>query len=541
VSQELEERVNILLVDDRADNLLALKSVLAPLKENLVAANSGREALKALLDQDFAVILMDVMMPDMDGFETARLIRKRDKSRLVPIIFITANLTEESNAFQGYAAGAVDYIIKPFPPEILRSKVQIFIELFKKTEQVRKQAELIRNIEQREYENRLNEAREKMEAEAERVLSEQKIAQAVVQHAPIGIVRLDRYLAISEANPTFCKMFNFDAERNHGRPVLEALPWLPANLAEAMARGEAGQVGELKINLLDSHPLPKNEKSWDLFVWPIKDRKNHVVNTILAAADATERVMLEEQRKDFVGTLAHDLQTPVIASDRALELLLTRLRGLLEPELEKLISMLKANNQHLLHMIQSLLDVYHYEAGARALYFDDVELKSLVTTCVEELMPLANEQGLKINYEKVDANIRARADRTALRRVITNLLDNAIKFSHRGGTITVAASKQAKEVSFTVEDEGVGIEDKDRPHLFERFWHGSLDRRKSFKGSSGLGLYLCRQIIEAHGGRIDCESERGKWTRFVVSLPVLKSEAAKAKTTPTDSVPVGAV
>src|SRR5262249_45562254 len=181
--------------------------MLAPLNENLVTANSGREALKALLDQDFAVILMDVMMPDMDGFETARLIRKRDKSRLVPIIFITANLTEESNAFQGYAAGAVDYIIKPFPPEILRSKVEIFVELFKKTEQVRKQAELIRNIELREYESRLNEAREKMEAEAERVLSEQKIAQAVVQHAPIGIVKLDSYLTISEANPTFCQMF----------------------------------------------------------------------------------------------------------------------------------------------------------------------------------------------------------------------------------------------------------------------------------------------------------------------------------------------
>lgn len=538
--QDLEERVNILLVDDRADNLLALQSILGPLNENLVSANSGREALKALLDQDFAVILMDVMMPDMDGFETARLIRKRDKSRLVPIIFITANLTEESNAFQGYAAGAVDYIIKPFPPEILRSKVQIFIELFKKTEQVRKQAEVIRAIEQREYESRLNEAREKVEAEGERVLAEQKIAQAVVQHAPIGIVQLDRDLAISEANPTFCRMFSFDAAGNHGRPVLEALPWLPTNLVEAMDRGKVGQVGELRINLLEGH-LSTKEKCWDLFVWPIKDRKDNVVNTILAAADVTERVMLEEQRKDFVGTLAHDLQTPVIASDRALELLLMRLRGELEPELEKLILMLKENNQHLLHMIQSLLDVYHYEAGARALYFDDVELQSLITTCVEELMPLAKEQGLSINCEKVEANIKARADRTALRRVVTNLLDNAIKFSYRGGTIAVTASKQGKEVALTVKDEGVGIADQDRPHLFERFWHGSSNLRKSLKGSSGLGLYLCRQIVEAHGGRIECESELGKWTKFVVSLPSYKPEAAKTKTTPSDSVPVGAV
>jgi signal transduction histidine kinase len=484
---------------------------------------------------------MDVMMPDMDGFETARLIRKRDKSRLVPIIFITANLTEESNAFQGYAAGAVDYIIKPFPPEILRSKVQIFIELFKKTEQVRKQAELIRHIEQREYESRLHEAHEKMEVEADRSLAEQKIAQAVVQDAPIGIVRLDRYLNISEANPIFCSMFNFNATSNHGRPVLEALPWLPANLAEAMNRGEASQAGELWINLMDGHLLPKKEKCWDLFVWPIKDRKNEVVNTILAAADATERVMLEEQRKDFVGTLAHDLQTPVIASDRAMELLMTRLKGHLEPDLEKLILMLKENNQHLLHMIQSLLDIYHYEVGARALYFDDVELKSLVTTCVEELTPLASEQGLSINCQQVEANIRAHADRTGLRRVVTNLLDNAIKFSHRGGVIYVTASKHGKEIVLAVEDQGIGIDEKDRPHLFERFWHGTRELRKSFKGSSGLGLYLCRQIVEAHGGRIECESEVGKRTKFVVRLPAYKSEAAKTKATPSDSVPVGAV
>ena len=536
-----EERVNILLVDDREENLLALRAILSPMEANLVEANSGRQALKAVLEQEFAVILMDVMMPDMDGFETARLIRTREKSRLVPIIFITANLTEESNAFQGYAAGAVDYIIKPFPPEILRSKVLIFIELFKKTEQVRKQAELIRAIEQREYENRLYEARQKMEAEAERVLSEQKIAQAVVHHAPMGIVRLDRYMAIAEANPTFCQMFNFDVNANHGRPVVEALPWLPVHLVEAMEKGQPSKAGELKINMAANLLSQKREKFWDLFVWPIKDLKDNVVNTILAVSDVTERVLLEEQRKDFVGTLAHDLQTPVIASDRALELLLSRLKGHLEPELEKLISMLKDNNQHLLHMIQSLLEVYHYEAGSRALYFDDVDLKSLITTCVEELTPLAHEQGIVLNCQLTDGNIKARADRTALRRVITNLLDNAIKFSHPGGKVTINAGKQGKEAVFTVEDTGIGIADSDRPHLFERFWHAVSDRRKTFKGSSGLGLYLCRQIVEAHDGQIECESEPGKMTKFIVSLPSHKSEAPKMKPQHPDSVRVGAL
>ena len=541
--QSQEEKVNILLVDDRVDNLMALKAILSPLNENLVEATSGREALKALLEQDFAVILMDVMMPDMDGLETARLIRKRDKSRLVPIIFITANLVEEKSAFQGYEAGAVDYIIKPFPPEILRSKVLVFIDLFKKTEQVRRQAEMIRNIEQREYENRLHEAREKTEEEAKRVVFEQKITQAVIQHAPIGIVRLERDGAISDVNPTFCRLFGIDAGACHGKPVVEALPWLPTSLLGCMQEGKSCRIGDLKIAMTEGSymQIPMKERYWDLIVWPIKDLKGEVVNTILAATDVTERVLLEEQRKDFVGTLAHDLQTPVIASDRALELLLTRLQGRLEADLEKLISMLKRNNQHLLRMIQNLLEIYHYEAGARSLSFDQVDLRSLVVTCVDDLTPLAREQGLSIKCEMEDASIKARADRTGLRRVVTNLLDNAIKFSHSGDTIIVHLQSQGNDILLAVEDTGPGISKEDQAHLFERFWHGTGQRHASFKSSSGLGLYLCRQIIEAHGGRIECESELGKMAKFIVKLPAQPKDATKTTSATSDELTVGVV
>lgn len=541
--QSQEEKVNILLVDDRVDNLMALKAILSPLNENLVEATSGREALKALLEQDFAVILMDVMMPDMDGLETARLIRKRDKSRLVPIIFITANLVEEKSAFQGYEAGAVDYIIKPFPPEILRSKVLVFIDLFKKTEQVRRQAEMIRNIEQREYENRLHEAREQREEEAKRVVFEQKITQAVIQHAPIGIVRLERDGAISEVNPTFCRLFGIDAAACHGKPVVEALPWLPTSLLGCMQEGKSCQIGDLKIAMTEGSymQIPMKERYWDLIVWPIKDLKGEVVNTILAATDVTERVLLEEQRKDFVGTLAHDLQTPVIASDRALELLLTRLQGRLEADLEKLISMLKRNNQHLLRMIQNLLEIYHYEAGARSLSFDQVDLRSLVVTCIDELTPLAREQRLSIKCEMEDGSIKARADRTGLRRVVTNLLDNAIKFSHSGDTITVHLQRQGNDVVLAVEDTGAGISKEDQAHLFERFWHGTGQRHASFKSSSGLGLYLCRQIIEAHGGRIECESELGKMAKFIVKLPAQPKDATKTTSATSDELTAGVV
>jgi PAS domain S-box-containing protein len=148
---------DILLVDDRPQNLLALEAILEPLGQRLVRANSGEEALKCLLRSDFAVILLDVQMPGIDGFETARLIKERERSRHIPIIFLTAISKDEQFVFKGYTVGAVDYISKPFDPDILRSKVAVFVDLFKKTEQLRRQAEMLQLSERREREREVDE------------------------------------------------------------------------------------------------------------------------------------------------------------------------------------------------------------------------------------------------------------------------------------------------------------------------------------------------------------------------------------------------
>jgi PAS domain S-box-containing protein len=140
-------RVDILLVDDREENLVALEAILEPLGENLIRALSGEEALRRLLTEEVAVILLDVQMPGLDGFETATLIKQREKTRTIPIIFLTAISTDEAHVFRGYSAGAVDYMSKPFNPDILRSKVAVFIELYRKTQQLADQAALLRERE----------------------------------------------------------------------------------------------------------------------------------------------------------------------------------------------------------------------------------------------------------------------------------------------------------------------------------------------------------------------------------------------------------
>src|SRR5665811_853271 len=159
-----ERRVNILLVDDRPENLLALEAILEPLGQILISAHSGEEALKCVLQHDFAVILLDVQMPEMNGFDTAQIIKSREKSRYIPIIFLSAISKEDSYVFKGYSMGAVDYVFKPFNPDVLRSKVAVFVDLYLKQEQLKEQAELLAESERRELE--LQHRAELLESEA---------------------------------------------------------------------------------------------------------------------------------------------------------------------------------------------------------------------------------------------------------------------------------------------------------------------------------------------------------------------------------------
>ena len=188
------EKVSILLVDDEPANLAALEAILGDLDETLVKAGSGREALRCLLKQDFAVILLDVRMPGMDGFETAMLIRERQRSTYTPIIFLTAAHRDETHVSRGYSLGGVDYILKPFEPEILRSKVAVFVELARKTEIVRRQGELLRSMEKRQHERELAGARAAFLADVQQKNRELERGQRVLEEKVRELARANEDL-----------------------------------------------------------------------------------------------------------------------------------------------------------------------------------------------------------------------------------------------------------------------------------------------------------------------------------------------------------
>jgi serine phosphatase RsbU (regulator of sigma subunit) len=214
--------VKVLCVDDLPGNLLALEAILAGRSLHLVKARSGQEALRCLLQDDFALILMDVKMPHMDGFETAEYIRQRKRCQHTPIIFLTASEHDDVQMFKGYALGAVDYLVKPLVPEILRSKVAVFVDMHRKAEQIRGQAELLRRLEQQEHERQLAEAKDRWEAARlrEEIRLARQIQQKLFPAAPLPPAGFDISGASYPAEATGGDYFDYIPMRDGGLGVV---------------------------------------------------------------------------------------------------------------------------------------------------------------------------------------------------------------------------------------------------------------------------------------------------------------------------------
>ena len=225
-----------------------------------------------------------------------------------------------------------------------------------------------------------------------------------------------------------------------------------------------------------------------------------------------------DQRENFVSCLTHDLRTPLVAADRMLILLKQGVFGEVSESMQNAISTMISSNQNLLQMLNTLLDVYCYDVGQKILSFIAFNLPELVEEVVQELMPLAKEKEIALRV-KAQQNVQIKGDRLELRRVLTNIIGNALKFTDAGFvevriSSQVDAENNTDSVVVEIEDTGTGISLEDQQTIFEQFRQGTHKR-----SGSGLGLYLCRQIIQAHRGTIQVDSEVGKGTVFTICLP----------------------
>jgi signal transduction histidine kinase/DNA-binding response OmpR family regulator len=557
------EKANILVVDDLPGKLLVIESILAELDQNLVAVTSGEEALRRVLEQEFAVILLDVNMPGMDGFETAELIRRRRKSAHTPIIFITA-FADEIHTARGYALGAVDYILSPIVPTVLRTKVGVFVELFQMAQAVRRQAEERVTL-AREQAARLaaEEAtrRSAFLAEASKVLAGSLDYEATVNALPRLVVP---YLAdvggVTLADDGDGTRL-FETERPCGvegqASVLPTETLLPAwadalrrtlrsggtqylaDVAEPESAAANGQ--KIKIRSLIVVPLLTRARALGALSFGMghSGRRYTAADVVLAedlagrAAVAVDNAALyrdlqqaDQKKNEFLSMLAHELRNPLAPIRNAVHIL--GACGDEPPELRVARAMIDRQAQHLVRLVDDLLDVSRITLGKIRLEVEPVDIGTVVGRAVEISRPVIAARKHELTVVLPPEPLRVDADPVRLAQVLGNLLDNAAKYTPEGGQITLTAAAEADEVVIRVRDNGVGIPAGMLSSVFELFTQveRSLDRSQ---GGLGIGLTLVRRLVEMHHGRVDVISGGpGAGSEFVVRLPASAARPAAA-------------
>jgi signal transduction histidine kinase len=406
----------ILLVDDREDNLLSMETILEQDGYELVKANSGRQALKILLAEfDFALILMDVKMPNLTGFETAALIYEREKLRHIPIVFITANTYGEENMFKGYRMGAVDYIYKPINPELLRTKVSVFIELYTKNHQL--------------------------------IAQEQKL------------------LAINK---------NLENEVNERK------------ISEAKAK-------DLNRQLLENI-----------------DR-------------------LEDANKDldrFAFMSSHDLQEPLRKIRTFSDLLYSKYKDVFDADADRYISRIQRSAERMQTLINDILEFSKVSTDKNS--FVQTDLNKVVSDVLSEMEPVIQEEKANISISSLPS-ITAKPG--LMQPLFSNLIGNALKYRKRDVDPVINIYAKSGEETTTgglngsipkkfhriyVEDNGIGFDQKYADQIFDMFvrLHGNSE----YEGT-GIGLALCKQIVEHHHGFISALSMENNGSTFIISLP----------------------
>jgi signal transduction histidine kinase len=400
--------VKLLVVDDREDNLFSIETILEPDGYTIVKANSGRAALKKLLQQhDFTLILMDVQMPDMNGFETASLIYEREKLRHIPIIFITAHNNGEEKMYEGYKTGAVDFIYKPINPELLRYKVSVFVDLYQKTHQL----------------------------------------------------------------------------LNHERKLLAMNRSLEIEIEER-------RISEEKVRLLNEQLLQNNQQ---------------LKNTI-------------EELDRFAYVASHDLQEPLrkilVFSDK----IQTKYKEQLDAELERSLDKIVRASERMQLLISDLLRFSRHTNTAEDFTF--IDLNDLLHDVLVDMEVDIEQTGSQIRMEKLPP---VWAIPSQMRQLFQNLLSNAIKFRKPDivPMITIVSDIPSKEhYRIIVQDNGIGFDPKFSEEIFMVFKR--LHSYHEFEGS-GVGLSICKKIIERHRGEIHAESKLGMGSKFIVQLPIIKA------------------
>ncbi len=571
-SAEVEvDKANILVVDDRPDKLLVFKTVLEELEQNVITVQSGDQALKWLLQHEAAVILLDVNMPGIDGFETAALIRARRKSAHIPIIFVTA-YADEMHTARGYSLGAVDYILAPIVADILRSKVKVFVQLFHLNQQIMRQADE-RIVLAKEQAARAaaeeSTRRAHFLAEASKIISSSLKADDILKGvtklvvpvlADISLLVLidengrtqrtqiawitDAGLETATAGAILDHTLVPAIERVAASGHVEFMTDLRSVSSRFIAESEDGSTTEtinigFPVQHLALHPLKARGRTCAILLFGLgpSGRRFEVTDIALAkditlrASTALDNCLLyqaiqtaDERKNEFLAMLAHELRNPLTAIRHAVDML--DLQSIDQSKLEWTRGVIDRQSKQLIRLVDDLLDVSRITRGQVRLKNEPTDVLTVIAAALETSRPLLDSFAHHLTVSEPSAPVWINGDFARLTQILSNLLNNAAKFTPPCGQIWLQARVDNNEIALSVRDSGMGIQQEMLASIFELFTQANptLDRAR---GGLGIGLTVVRQLTKIHGGSVSAFSAGpGLGSEFTVRLPLFSQKDA---------------
>ena len=540
-AEAANEPINILLVDDEARNLTALETVLDDPDYRLIKAGSADEALMALVAHEFALLILDIQMPGMNGFELAAMIKSRKKTASVPIIFLTAYYSEEQHVNEGYVTGAVDFLHKPINTVVLRSKVSVFADLHRKTRDniLANQSLVLEIAERRRAQEELRILNEELERRvrertAELTESESRF-RALAEEMPHFVWETDPAGRTTYRNGRWLAYSGQDA----GAPN----SWLelvhPEEASRMTAAWECALVGGE-----ESEWYCRNRRAGDgEYRWfhvkaaAVRGTQGGIVRWVGTSTDIHEQRKAQEalheadQRKDdFLAMLGHELRNPLAAIRHAVKIS----QESADCESQRWSGeVIDRQSNQLARMVDDLLDVERINRGRIELRTAPVTLDAVLRSAIQAVQPMMEHKG-HVLTSNLKGPLRVQGDADRLEQIFVNLLNNAVKYTPEGGEIRVMAEEEAGSAVIRISDNGVGIPQEILPHVFDLFTQArtTLDRAQ---GGLGIGLTVVRTLVELHGGSVAVESgPQIPGTKLTVNLPVIN----ETPTEPTAGLPL---
>ena len=541
------DRPKILIVDDQPRNLDVLEAMLPDMDCTFVRATTSDEALLAIVRHEFAALVLDIRMPDMSGIDLAKLIKQRRRSSHVPILFLTAHSSNDDDVLRGYGAGAVDYLSKPVNAHILRSKIGVFIDLFRKTRalaqlnetlqsevELRERAQAALQAANNDLERRVQERTAALNRAHQGVRENGQRLQMALEIARMAAWEWDLAAGTVRWSTDPETVFSFPAgtfgpdKRIHRAVHADDRLQVEAAIAAALKTGSYET--QYRAMRPDGTAVWITERG-QLFSDAEGDRVVGISRDVTAerraALEREELLKREKEARDeaerqsrlkdeFLATLSHELRTPMNAILGWLSILES---GKPIREIHSVLSVITRNAQVQAKLIEDLLDMNRLMSGNLALELSRVRVGGLLQTTMQSLQPAADARGVTL-IASVDPSVgEMSADAVRLQQVLWNLVHNAIKFSDEGGRVEIYVQREGDSLQLVVKDNGRGISPDFLPHVFERFRQQDGSTTRSAFGL-GLGLSIAKHLVELHGGTITAHSGGpNQGATFIARIP----------------------